>query len=166
MKSISLLGILIFLGLTSFGNQVTVAGIINDYLSVKNAMTNDNGDSARSSAKILFQDLQEFKPDKLTAAQRKIWNQYYGKLSYDAEHLNETSDLEHQRKHFVSLSVNFFKVLKGLSLNPIVLYYQFCPMANDGKGAYWISETSEIINPYMGKRMPKCGSNTDSLMVK
>ena len=34
----------------------------------------------------------------------------------------------------------------------------FCPMANDGKGAIWISEPQDIKNPYLGKAMPTCGT--------
>ena len=30
-------------------------------------------------------------------------------------------------------------------------------MANDKKGAFWISESKEIKNPYLGKKMPTCG---------
>ena len=38
------------------------------------------------------------------------------------------------------------------------LYLDFCPMADDNKGAVWISETKEITNPYFGKDMATCGS--------
>jgi hypothetical protein len=38
------------------------------------------------------------------------------------------------------------------------LYKDFCPMYNEGKGATWISETREIKNPYLGKKMATCGS--------
>jgi hypothetical protein len=30
-------------------------------------------------------------------------------------------------------------------------------MANEGKGAIWISETADIKNPYMGNKMSTCG---------
>jgi len=34
----------------------------------------------------------------------------------------------------------------------------FDQMYNKGKGAFWISETKEIKNPYMGKAMSNSGS--------
>jgi len=37
------------------------------------------------------------------------------------------------------------------------VYLQFCPMANGGKGASWLSKDEEIRNPYFGSRMLKCG---------
>ena len=39
-----------------------------------------------------------------------------------------------------------------------VLYRDFDSMYNKGKGAYWLSETKEIKNPYMGKAMLTSGS--------
>jgi hypothetical protein len=37
------------------------------------------------------------------------------------------------------------------------VYYQFCPMAFDNKGAYWISKTEDVRNPYFGLKMLSCG---------
>jgi hypothetical protein len=31
-------------------------------------------------------------------------------------------------------------------------------MAQDGKGAMWLSESKEIKNPYFGDKMMECGS--------
>jgi hypothetical protein len=38
------------------------------------------------------------------------------------------------------------------------LYQDYCPMADDGKIAIWISEIKEIKNPYKGSKMLTCGS--------
>jgi hypothetical protein len=38
------------------------------------------------------------------------------------------------------------------------LYKDFCPMANNNKGAYWLSEVKDIKNPYFGSKMLKCGN--------
>ncbi|WP_420601742.1 hypothetical protein [Flagellimonas sp.] len=37
-------------------------------------------------------------------------------------------------------------------------YVQQCPMANNNKGAVWLSTENEIRNPYYGDAMLKCGS--------
>jgi hypothetical protein len=38
------------------------------------------------------------------------------------------------------------------------VYHDFCPMANDDKGALWVSEVADIKNPYFGASMLTCGS--------
>jgi Cu(I)/Ag(I) efflux system membrane fusion protein len=42
-------------------------------------------------------------------------------------------------------------------------YIQKCPMANNNKGAVWLSMEEEIRNPYYGDAMLTCGSVIDSL---
>ena len=38
------------------------------------------------------------------------------------------------------------------------VYNQFCPMANDNQGAYWLSNDKNVLNPYFGSAMLACGS--------
>jgi membrane fusion protein, copper/silver efflux system len=47
----------------------------------------------------------------------------------------------------------------GLEIDKV--YRQFCPMAFDDKGAFWLSESDEILNPYFGDMMLNCGEVTD-----
>ena len=43
------------------------------------------------------------------------------------------------------------------------VYYQYCPMAFNNKGAYWLSNQSVIRNPYFGNEMLECGKVEDSV---
>ncbi len=144
------------------GNQL-LSNVLTAYLQVKNALTKDSGDSVMAAAKILYTAIDKLPMDKLSTQQHNIWMQYDEKLSYDASHMKETNDIDHQREHFTSLSKNMYKMLQALKINTTDLYYQYCPMANDGKGAYWVSEKAEITNPYLGKKMPTCGSTKDTI---
>lgn len=137
--------------------------VVNAYLDVKNMLTKDNGDSVRTTAKILFETIEKAETQKLSTSEQKTWTLYKEKLSFEAAYLKGTSELEIQREHFMKLSDYFYKVLKALNINSSDLYYQYCPMANDGKGAYWISEQEGILNPYFGKKMLKCGSTKETL---
>ena len=47
----------------------------------------------------------------------------------------------------MSLSKNMYELIKVVKPAETV-YYQFCPMANDGKGANWLSKESGVKNPY------------------
>jgi hypothetical protein len=135
--------------------------VLTTYFNLKNALAIDKGDSARAAAKILFNAVDEIPMEKLSPDKHKTWMQYRDKLSYDAEHIKGTDDIEHQREHFISLSKNMYAVAKSFHASTANIYYQFCPMANGGKGAYWLSETEEIRNPYFGRKMPTCGSTKE-----
>lgn len=43
------------------------------------------------------------------------------------------------------------------------IYYQFCPMANNGKGANWLSKENVVKNPYYGSMMLSCGKVTETI---
>ena len=43
------------------------------------------------------------------------------------------------------------------------LYIQHCPMADENKGADWLSMEKEILNPYFGKSMLTCGEVTGTI---
>lgn len=53
-----------------------------------------------------------------------------------------------------------FDLLK-VSKQETTIYYQFCPMANDGKGANWLSKENVIKNPYYGSEMLHCGKTVE-----
>ena len=152
---------------TSRNDSVKSKDLLNEvlsaYLAMKNALANDDGKTARASAKTLITEINKVPMAQMTTDQHTVWMKYMKRLSYDAEHISETDDAEHQREHFVTLSKNIFAVEKAFNTNAITLYYQFCQMANAGKGAYWVSEKEQIINPYMGKKMPICGSTKEIL---
>lgn len=69
----------------------------------------------------------------------------------------EAGDVEEQRIHFEDLTDEMEKIVKT-SLKSGTIYKQYCPMAFDDKGAYWLSSSKDILNPYFGDKMLKCGS--------
>ena len=70
-----------------------------------------------------------------------------------AEHIGANGgNIAHQREHFELFSKDIYDLIKVFGGGQI-LYRDFDPMFNNGKGAFWISETNEIKNPYIGKAM-------------
>lgn len=65
-------------------------------------------------------------------------------------------DIKEQRENFETLSIGMESMLQG-SLKTGTLYKQYCPMAFNNKGAFWISSSKDILNPYFGDKMLKCG---------
>jgi Cu(I)/Ag(I) efflux system membrane fusion protein len=67
-----------------------------------------------------------------------------------------------QRNHFKQLSAHLSNGIKLFGVDQKI-YEQFCPMADNNKGAYWLSTTKEITNPYFGEAMLTCGEITDEM---
>jgi len=68
----------------------------------------------------------------------------------------EANDLEKQRELFSDFTEKVEPMFKEF-ISEGSIYKQFCPMAFEGKGGYWISNVDEIRNPYYGEKMLKCG---------
>ena len=136
--------------------------VYKSYFDLKDALANDDGKTAQINAKNLLSEIGKVSNEKFTAEQNNIWMKFQKKLSFDVEHISSVDENEHQREHFVSLSKNMFEVMKVIK-NDKTVYYQKCPMANDGKGAIWISEVKGIKNPYQGTQMLTCGSVKETL---
>ncbi len=71
-----------------------------------------------------------------------------------------TSDLEEIRNLFSDLTASLDPLFRE-SLESGEIYQQFCPMAFEGKGGYWLSDKEEIRNPYYGDKMLTCGKVTE-----
>ena len=91
-----------------------------------------------------------------------VWMKVLNDVKEDAEHINGTKDIAHQRDHFISLSKNMYALIKVAKTTETV-YYQFCPMANEGKGANWLSKESGVKNPYYGSQMLTCGKTVETI---
>lgn len=132
------------------------------YFGLKDALIANDGVTASSKAKELFKAIDKVPMDKLASDQHTVWMKYMTKLSYDAEHIKGVTETDHQREHFSSLSKNMFEVMKVIKPSYPV-YYDHCPMYNDGKGGDWISKESAIKNPFYGNQMLTCGKTVETL---
>ena len=132
--------------------------VTEQYLQIKNALTSTKPAEAADAANKLQETLKGFDKSLLTADQKKVYDQQEGSLKTSAEHIaKSTSDVEHQREQFATLSESLYTLVKAFGGGK-TLYHDHCPMAKDGKGAMWLSETKEIKNPYFGDKMMECGS--------
>lgn len=139
--------------------QKNVNKILISYYALKNALIADDGKTANTQAGELVKSLATVPMAKMTEEQQKVFKSLSDKIKFDAEHINETKDVKHQRDHFNDLSNNIFALLKGLKANTNSVYQQYCPM----KKAYWLSDNATVKNPYYGKAMLTCGKVTETL---
>jgi len=139
-----------------------LSAVFNNYFAVKNALVKTDGATASAKSAALLSSINAVKMDKLEMKVHMVWMKVIADLKEDAEHISDTKDVKHQRDHFNTLSKNIYALLK-VSKQETPTYYQFCPMANNGKGANWLSKESAIQNPYYGSKMLSCGKTMETL---
>ncbi|TPN87298.1 DUF3347 domain-containing protein [Aquimarina algicola] len=125
-------------------NDNKVGKQFQHYIHLKTALVNSDFNEAQSGAKMLMGNTDD--------ADLK------GMLSK----ISETNDIEVQRTIFSDVTEKMTDVVAE-SLSSGEVYKQFCPMAFNNKGGYWLSKEEEIRNPYFGNKMLKCGKVTETL---
>ena len=73
------------------------------------------------------------------------------------------ADLNGQREAFSGVSDMMAMLVKDGKLSMGMIYLEYCPMANNNSGAYWLSNEKQIKNPYFGDKMLKCGSVKETI---
>ncbi|MEC5165530.1 copper chaperone CopZ [Flavobacterium sp. PL11] len=136
--------------------------VFDSYFEVKNALVATNAVNASTKSKALASAIDAVKMDKLEMDVHMVWMKVLTDLKADAKNMADTKDIVKQRNQFISLSKNMYDLIK-ISKNETAVYYQFCPMANNGKGANWLSKENEIKNPYYGSMMMTCGKTVETI---
>ncbi len=137
---------------------VSIKEIVDNYLHIKNALTNDNANEAASGGKAMEEVLRKMDKSLLTAEQKKVFDDIADDLKEHAEHIGKNGDkIKHQRDHFSMMSEDVYDLAKAFGAGR-ALYHDHCPMYNENKGAMWLSEMKEVKNPYYGSEMPTCGT--------
>jgi copper chaperone CopZ len=135
--------------------------IFENYFTFKDASVKSDGKLASTLAKDLLVNINAIKMDKLSQDEHIVWMKVLSSLKSNTEKMLETASVEKQRIAFMDLSAYFYDLLK-VSKQENAIYYQNCPMYNDGKGANWLSKESTIKNPYYGSQMLTCGKTVET----
>lgn len=137
------------------------------YYALKDALVASDAsaaDAAAAKLKIAADSIQlnELDSDS-TGLIRETATSYIGTINVSVDALQQEKDLEAKRKEFEIISDALWSLTRAVQYQGGTVYYQFCPMAFNNKGAYWLSNSNQIRNPYFGDKMLKCGSTQDSL---
>ncbi len=151
------------LGKVEAATKKQLNDLLNAYYAVKDALVATDGKVAKSKSSEFMAVLAKVETSKMSEPQKKVWLSYAEKIKFNAQHINETEDTNHQRDYFQGLSDNLYAIIKAFKANSMTAYRQYCPMAFENKGAFWLSDKKEVRNPYFGNKMLKCGSVKEEL---
>ncbi|MEB3345293.1 DUF3347 domain-containing protein [Aquimarina gracilis] len=119
------------------------------YLEIKAGLVNSDIEVVRSTSKKLEETLEDTEEYKQLKATSKL--------------ISLTKDLQKQRDFFVTITDEIDNIVSNANIISGEVYKQYCPMAFDGSGGYWLSDSEEIRNPYFGNKMLKCGNVKETI---
>lgn len=137
--------------------------MLDQYLSLKNQLVEGHAVKAKTEAAALLAALEKIPHAGMEAEGHTFVQQQQNKIKPALQQLQKGTGVEDMRQQFIHVSDGMIALMKAFDVEGKPLYLQFCPMANDDKGAYWLSGEDEIRNPYYGDAMLSCGEVTETL---
>ena len=147
---------------TSAANDNPLKRVFDHYFDLKDALVASDPAKAAEHAGMLHTSLSEVEMNKLTDNSHKAWIKTMKPLVQNAKATADVNDIKKQRKTFIDLSADMYELMRSTDVGAPV-YVQFCPMANNGEGAKWLSKESAVKNPYYGSMMLTCGSVKETI---
>ena len=140
-----------------------VNNLLDQYMKLKDYLVLDDSKMAKQAASSLLKAVSGVDMKLLSGDSHLKWMEVSGGIAESLASIINSEGLEQERKAFQTLSKDLYSAIKTFGLIDKTVYYQFCPMYDNNKGGYWLSETEEIRNPYFGKIMLSCGETRETL---
>lgn len=148
----------------AFKTQLTKVYTV--YLDMKDAFVASDAKKVSAFAKSVGAALKAVDMALLKGDEHMMWMDQLKILNSTVNAISKLDDIEKQRAQFIEFNLAFYKSIKMFGLVNKTVYYQYCPMANNNQGAYWLSATENILNPYFGKAMLTCGETKEQLSLR
>lgn len=133
------------------------------YLEMTDAFIESDSKKASDNAGIVKEMLENIDMSLLNGDPHMIWMEQLNNLNKSITIISTEKKIDIQREFFAQFNQVFYKTIKTFGLDKTTTYYQYCPMANGDKGAYWFSAAKEIRNPYFGDMMMTCGETRETI---
>ena len=150
---------------TSFEN------VLNRYYELRDALIAADTVATNRAASLLMQSATDLKLDELKSIDTNniiipTAQTYTGGINSECEGLRGESDIQEKRRSFQMISAGLFDLVRTIRYDKEKVYLLHCPMAFNDAGADWLSNSTEIKNPYFGSKMLTCGSVIDSVVLR
>lgn len=134
-----------------------------DYLKLKDLLVADKLEDAKNAAVSMQDNLAKVDMTLFTGESHNSWMTFSSELKNKLQHVPHLSGIKEVREAFRQVSIIMVEMSGAFKPNSQTLYVQHCPMANNNKGADWLSSEKEVKNPYFGKSMLTCGKVTNEI---
>lgn len=143
--------------------QEQLGAVFSSYIELKDSFVDSDAEKVQSEAAETNEALGKVDMKLVSGVAHNDWMNYLTPMQNSLNEIQSADDIEVQRKSFSTLSGNLYKSVKAFGLGGKEAFYEFCPMAFNNEGAYWLSDQEKIRNPYFGDKMLTCGEVKEKL---
>lgn len=152
--------------------------LMKAYMNIKNAFVEADTTGVKQNNSTFINLLNNIPLTELKKDTAGIFETAQANISdirSNAESLQRQTDITEMRKDFSMVTEMMYpSFFRTINYEGPDLYLLYCPMAfEENKGANWINNSEEIVNPYLGKNHPKykgtmlhCGEVKDSIKAQ
>ncbi len=138
--------------------KTQLGSFVDTYLKMKDAFVATDEKQVEIEAGKLLLELDNIDMGLLKGDAHNEWMRLLKPIKDNINGIVSMKGIEMKRSHFSIVSNKLTEAIEKFGISsPTPLYLEYCPMAFDDKGAFWISNQKEIRNPYFGDMMLKCG---------
>lgn len=138
--------------------------MLDHYMEVKDALTEDDESAAREHLEKLFEEANNNNEMNNHEDHAEMHAKHHGQMLEALQEAENSENIEDFRSAFSKISNHLVKAVENQDYEgEEELHLQYCPMANNNEGAYWLSWNEEIINPYIGEKMTNCGEHKEQI---
>lgn len=137
----------------------SLSAVLDQYFVLKDALVETDAASGMGHAHILLSVIET----SFSGLDNSELVNQLNSLKAAVQPIASSENIEEQRAAFEKATAGMLDIIKKYKPTDKTLYYQYCPMAFNNKGAYWISNEKKIMNPYFGDKMLHCGKVVEKL---
>ena len=148
---------------------------LSAYYNFKSSLVETDSVAAMVSSEQLYKTVKAIDFSKIsdTILAKKL-NSYLDSLNVFAKAAQKSSTISDKRIQLNNITGKLYSILQNVQYHKERVFYQKCPMAfHDNEEGFWLSNISEIENPYLGKKHPTyqsgmlhCGEVVDSIAYR
>lgn len=126
--------------------------LVNEYLAFKDALVADYFEEAQKHILNFTEEVKASKEMNEHTEHQEKHEAHHASMLAAIEVAVAAKNIEELRASLEAVTTELVTAVENQEYDKSVLFVQFCPMANGGKGAKWMSSEEEIQNPYYGKK--------------
>jgi Cu(I)/Ag(I) efflux system membrane fusion protein len=128
------------------------SAVIDQYMQLNRAFVETDAAKAKQAAATFVKHIGDIADESLS----EEYLNALAAIEQRAAAISQSDDIEEQRSLFVPLTDQLYAMVKEFPTDQTI-YYAYCPMAFGDTGGYWLTREKEILNPYFGDKMLRCG---------
>ncbi|MBY0479848.1 MAG: hypothetical protein K2Q21_00730 [Chitinophagaceae bacterium] len=139
--------------------------LLNAYFDLSNGFIAEKDSGIAQSARALILASDSLKLSELHADSSIIntAKTYSEGISAELKGLLGETEILAKKRSLQMVSDQLYDLIRTVQYDQKMLFHLYCSSAFDDQGAYWISDKSDMLNPYLPKKMPVCREIRDTI---